>query len=207
MGVAAAAVAHLRPQHGLGDVLRVVLAARAVLQPELALQVVHAVLLLVPRHPRAPFEALVAGPALGACLRALAALVFVAGAADGEGALVAGHEGLPVEAHADVVTAYLARRLRVRPPRRAAASAATRLPADHHQLVPVVRPGHQPRARLHRRISSRREGPPLLCSRRPAGWLTCAGWHDAGTSEARGVAACAALLCSAVSCGMDGVVV
>jgi hypothetical protein len=51
MRVPAAAVAHLRPEHGLGDVLRVVVVPRAaVLQAEFALQVVNAVLLLVARH-------------------------------------------------------------------------------------------------------------------------------------------------------------
>src|SRR5438128_6292565 len=90
--VAAAAVGHLPPQHGLGDVLRVVL-----LLAELALQVVDALLLLVAGHPRAALEALVAGSALRARLRALAARVLVAGRADGEGALVARYEGPPVE--------------------------------------------------------------------------------------------------------------
>jgi hypothetical protein len=51
MHVPAVAVAHLRPEHGLGDVLRVVVVPRAaVLQAELALQVIDAVLLLVARH-------------------------------------------------------------------------------------------------------------------------------------------------------------
>jgi hypothetical protein len=50
MHVPAVAVAHLRPEHGLGDVPRVVVVPRAaVLQAELALQVVDAVLLLVTR--------------------------------------------------------------------------------------------------------------------------------------------------------------
>jgi hypothetical protein len=112
---------------------------------ELVLQVVDAVLLLVPGHARAPckqtqrvrtaedasggggdgtggrelrmrevgrgglaLEALEAGLALGAVLRALASLVLVAVPADGEGALVAGHEGLPVRVAPHVVAANLA---------------------------------------------------------------------------------------------------
>jgi hypothetical protein len=35
-------------------------------------------------------------------------LILIAGATDGEHALVKHHEGLPVEAHADVVATYLA---------------------------------------------------------------------------------------------------
>ena len=151
----AAAVAHVRPQHGGGDVLGVAGAAPlpGVAQAELALEVVDAVLVLVAGDAGAPFQAPVPRPALRARLRALPALVLVAGAADREGALVAGHEGLPVEAHPDVVPAYLARRLRP-PRRRRAAGAPAGLAADHHQLVPVVRAGHQPRARLHRRRTS-----------------------------------------------------
>jgi hypothetical protein len=53
-------------------------------------------------------EALEAGLALGAVLRALAALVLVAVPADGEGALVAGHERLPVGVAPHVVAANLA---------------------------------------------------------------------------------------------------
>lgn len=49
--VAAAAVGHLPPQHGLGDVLRVV-----GVHAELALDVVDAVLLLIPGHARAPWS-------------------------------------------------------------------------------------------------------------------------------------------------------
>ena len=66
--VPAAAVAHLRPEHGLGDVLRVVVVPRAaILQAKLALQVVDAVLLLVARHTRAAVTALilVAGATVG----------------------------------------------------------------------------------------------------------------------------------------------
>jgi len=48
--VGAAAVAHVGVEHGLGDVLGVVLVAPV----ELVLQVVDAVLLLVPGHARAP---------------------------------------------------------------------------------------------------------------------------------------------------------
>jgi hypothetical protein len=53
-------------------------------------------------------EALVSSLALGAVLRALPALVFVAVPADGEGALVARHEGVPAGGKADVVAANLA---------------------------------------------------------------------------------------------------
>jgi hypothetical protein len=53
-------------------------------------------------------EALVSGLALGAVLRALPALVLVAVPADGEGALVARHEGLPAGGKPDVVAANLA---------------------------------------------------------------------------------------------------
>jgi hypothetical protein len=53
-------------------------------------------------------EALEAGLALGAVLRALAALVLVAVPADGEGALVAGDEGLAVGVEPHVVAANLA---------------------------------------------------------------------------------------------------
>ena len=70
MHVPAVAVAHLRPKHGLSDIQRVDVVPRAaVLQAELALQVVDAVLLLVACHTRA----------------ALAALVLVAGATVGGG--------------------------------------------------------------------------------------------------------------------------
>ena len=62
-------------------------------------------------------EALVAGLALGAVLGALPALVLVAVPADGEGALVAGHEGLPAGGEADVVAANLAH-LPIRLPQR-----------------------------------------------------------------------------------------
>jgi hypothetical protein len=49
--VGGAAVAHARVEHGLGDVLGVVTAVPPV---ELVLQVVDAVLFLVPRNTRAP---------------------------------------------------------------------------------------------------------------------------------------------------------
>jgi hypothetical protein len=54
-------------------------------------------------------EALEPGLALRAALCALPPLVLVAVAADGEGALVARHEGLPVGGGAHVVAANLAR--------------------------------------------------------------------------------------------------
>ena len=51
MCIPAVVVAHLRPEHGLDDVLRVIAVPRvAVLQAKLALQVVDVVLLLVARH-------------------------------------------------------------------------------------------------------------------------------------------------------------
>jgi hypothetical protein len=206
--VGAAAVAHLRPEDGLGDVLRVV-GVPAAVQAELAVDVVDAVLLLVSVHARAPclnfetrptsvsgrrrnqgerspskartFEALVAGAALRARLRALAALVLVAWAADGEGALVARHEGLPVEAASHVVVAaYLTGRLRVRRPARRAG-----LAADHHELVPVVRAGDQPRARLHRRRDL--AGARVLFTR-----ASQKRAHDAATSVERAVVLCSA---------------
>lgn len=55
------------------------------------------------------FLALVAGVALRAALRALAALVLVARPADGEAALGARHEGLPVLPRPDLVGAHAAR--------------------------------------------------------------------------------------------------
>jgi hypothetical protein len=140
--VGAAAVAHVGVEHGLGDILGVVL----VRPVELVLQVVDAVLLLIPRDTRAPLEALEAGFALRAVLRALAALVLVAVPADGEGALVAGDEGLAVGVEPHVVAANLAHLPvllvhRLRP--------WLAIAADDDELVPVVRAGDQPGAGLH----------------------------------------------------------
>lgn len=83
------------------------------------------------------FVALVAGVALGAALRALAALVLVAWPADGEAALGAGHEGLPVLPRPDLVPAHAAR-----PHVGGGASAAAGLlivAAHDVHLVPQVR--------------------------------------------------------------------
>jgi len=90
-------------------------------------------------------EALVSGLALGAVLRALPALVLVAGPAHGEAALVAGDEEVAVHREPDLVAAYLAHLPAQRPQRLGVLVAP-----DQHQLVPVVRPGHQPGAGLHR---------------------------------------------------------
>jgi hypothetical protein len=78
-------------------------------------------------------EALEAGLALGASLRALAALVVVAVAADGEGALVARHEWLAVGVEPHVVAANLAH-LPVLLPER------LRLRGGHEQKKNEIRP-------------------------------------------------------------------
>ena len=88
--------------------------------------------------------ALVLGLALRARLCAVLALVLVAGAADGEAALVAGDEEVAVHRAPDLVAAYLAHL-----PAQRAQRLGLLVPPDQHQLVPVVRPGHQPGARLH----------------------------------------------------------
>jgi hypothetical protein len=150
--VGGAAVAHVRVEHGLGDVLGVV----PVLPVELVLQVVDAVLFLVSRDARAPLEALEARLALRAVLRALPALVLVAVPADWEGALVAGDEALAVGGEADAVAANLAH-LAVLAIRRLGPWLA--VAADDDELVPVVRAGDQPGAGLH---PSNPPPPPLL---------------------------------------------
>lgn len=90
-------------------------------------------------------EALVAGLALGAVLGALAALVLVAGAAHGETALIAGDEEVAVDREPHLIAANLAHLPAQRPQRLGLLVAA-----DEHELVAVVRAGHQPGARLHR---------------------------------------------------------
>jgi len=125
-------------------------------------------------------EALVSGLALGAVLRALPALVLVAVPADGEGALVARHEGLPAGGKPDVVAANLAplpvllpQRLRLhehietkkistvtlaplasQPGIEARAYPGIAVAADDDELVAVVGASHQPGARLHRFLPS-----------------------------------------------------
>lgn len=80
-------------------------------------------------------DALEAGLALWAVLRALAALVLIAVATDGEGALVACHERLAVRSQPDVIATNLAD-LHVLQPQRLRRRIA--VAADDDELVAVV---------------------------------------------------------------------
>jgi hypothetical protein len=117
--------------------------------------------------------ALVAGVALRAALRAVAALVLVAGPADGEAALGARHEGLPVLPRPDLVPAHAARP-HVRAPGRLGTVGLLVAGAHDVQLAPHVRArreaaGDRP-AGVHGEQRQRQEGSEVSVKGRGSAW-------------------------------------